>query len=48
VAPGQPHRFSSRLTRAFSVNEFFFLAMVSQRRKSYKKKNSAESFSFGG
>ena len=37
---GQPHRFSSRLTRAFSINEFFFLATVSQHRKSHKKKNS--------
>jgi hypothetical protein len=28
LAPNQPYRFSSRLTRAFSVNEFFFLATV--------------------
>jgi hypothetical protein len=27
-APSQPYRFSSRLTRAFSINKFFFLATV--------------------
>jgi len=29
--------FSSRFTRAFSINEFFFLATVNQRRKIFQK-----------
>ena len=37
MAPFNSSDFSSRLTRSFSIDEFFFLRRVSQRRKNSQK-----------